>query len=411
MSRMLLLGATLAALTSLAPAADWPRFRGPNGTGIGEGELPKIDPKKPLWKVEIPGRGAGSPVVAGGKVLAQTASTDGKIRTLLCFDARDGSKSWAKDVSGTTAKTHAKNTLASNTPAVDRDAVYCVWWDGSGVALHAYDLAGKELWHQSLGGYVSQHGPGMSPVLHDGLVYVNVDDDQRAELVAFDAKSGDKKWVAPRKHNKACYTSPFVLERNGGVELVLGTTTCVTSYEPATGKVNWNYDLEWPKGTAMLRAVGQPVLAGGNVVTYCGEGGNSRYVVAVRPGGPGNGPAATRVWEARKQIPYVPSVLVRNDLLFWVHDDGLAGCTQAKTGKVLWEERLFSSPVTASPVAAGDDILIISEKGQVAVLKAGDEFEQVSKVELGEGVFATPALADGRVYIRGTAHLYCFGKK
>lgn len=411
MRRSLLLGAVLVVATSLASAADWSRFRGPNGTGIAEGELPKIDPKKPLWKAEVPGRGAGSPVIVNGKVFLQTASADGKTRTLLCFDARDGKKLWAQEVPGATAKTHAKNTLASNTPAADGEGVYCVWWDGSGVALHAYDLAGKEQWRASLGGYVSQHGPGMSPVLYDGLVYVNVDDDTHAELVAFDAKSGQKKWGAPRKHHKACYTSPFVLERGGKVELVLGTTTSVTSYEPATGKRNWNYDLEWPKGTAMLRAVGQPVLAGGNVVVYCGEGGNSRYVVAVKPAGPDNSPPAGRAWEARKQIPYVPSVIARNDLLFWVHDDGRAGCTQAKTGKVLWEESLFSGATTASLVAAGDQLLAISEKGQVAVLKADTEFEQVSKAELGEGVFATPALADGRVYVRGAAHLYCFGKK
>jgi outer membrane protein assembly factor BamB len=213
MRRMLLFVALVSLAISTTPAADWSRFRGPNGAGIVEGELPKIDPKKPLWKVEIPGRGAGSPIVVGGKVFLQTASSDGKTRTLMCFSASDGKELWKQDVPGTTAKTHAKNTLASNTPTADSEAVYCVWWDGSGVALHAYDMTGKEKWHASLGGYISQHGPGMSPVLYDGLVYVNVDDDQRAELVAFDAKSGQKKWTAPRKHYKACYSSPFLLER------------------------------------------------------------------------------------------------------------------------------------------------------------------------------------------------------
>ncbi|VTR98494.1 Pyrrolo-quinoline quinone OS=Pedosphaera parvula (strain Ellin514) GN=Cflav_PD1224 PE=4 SV=1: PQQ_2: PQQ_2 [Gemmata massiliana] len=371
----------------------------------------KIEPKKPLWKAEIPGRGAGSPTVVGGKVFLQTASADGKTRTLLCFSASDGKPLWAENVPGTIAKTHAKNTLASGTPAADADGVYCVWWDGAGVSLYAYDTGGKEKWRASLGGYVSQHGPGMSPVLYEGLVYVNVDDDERAELVAFDAKTGQKKWGAPRKHHKACYSSPFVLERNGKTELVLGTTTSVTSYDPATGKVNWNYDLEWPKGVTVLRAVGQPVYAGGVVVVFCGEGGNSRYAVAVKPGEPGSEGRAVKAWETRKQVPYVPSLLARDKLLFWLHDDGRAGCTEAKTGKVLWEESLFSGAVTASPVAAGDEILAISEKGQIAVLKADAEFDLVSKVELGEGVYATPALADGRVFIRGTAHLFCFGKK
>src|SRR5438094_5037896 len=93
--------------------ADWSRFRGPNGSGIAEGELPKIDPKKPLWKVEIPGRGVSSPIVVGGKVFVQTASKDGKTRTLLCLDAATGKTLWTKDVRGEIAKTHPKNTLAS----------------------------------------------------------------------------------------------------------------------------------------------------------------------------------------------------------------------------------------------------------------------------------------------------------
>ncbi|QJW94974.1 outer membrane protein assembly factor BamB family protein [Frigoriglobus tundricola] len=411
MRRMLPLIALVSLAISHAPAADWSQFRGPNGTGIAAGEFPKIDPKKPLWKVEIPGRGAGSPIVVGGKVYLQTASSDGQTRTLMCFRAADGKTLWTKDVPGTTAKMHAKNTLASNTPTAHGDTVYCVWWDGSGVSLRAYDATGKEKWHAPLGRYASPHGAGMSPVLHDGLVYVNVDDDTHAELLAFDAKTGEKKWAAPRRHHRACYTSPFILERAGKKELVLGTTTAVTSYEPATGNVNWNYDLEWPKGATILRAVGQPVFAGGNVIVYCGEGGNSRYVVAVKPGGGGNTAAAVKAWEARKQIPYVPSLLARTDLLFWVHDDGRVGCTQAKSGKVVWEESLFSGAATVSPIAAGDELLAISEKGQIAVLKAGAEFDLVSKVELGEGAFATPALADGRLYVRGTAHLYCFGNK
>ena len=164
MSRIWLLPiAVLAVTLAPGPAADWTRFRGPNGTGIAEGELPKIDPKKPLWKVEIPGRGAGSPVVIGGKVFLQTASSDGRTRTLLCFNAADGKKMWEQDASGMNAKMHAKNTLASATPVGDGEAVFCVWWDGSGVSLHAYDTTGKDKWQASLGGYVSQHGPGMSP--------------------------------------------------------------------------------------------------------------------------------------------------------------------------------------------------------------------------------------------------------
>ncbi|HEY1191318.1 MAG TPA: PQQ-binding-like beta-propeller repeat protein, partial [Gemmata sp.] len=258
----LLLSALLFALT-LAPAAatDWPRFRGPNGSGTADGPLPEIDPKKPLWKVNIGGgKGVGSPIIVAGKLYVQSASADGKNRLLTALDAATGKQLWSKEVPGDKAKAHAKNSLASGTPACDGTQLYCAWWDGSGVSLSAYDLTGKELWQQSLGGYVSQHGPGFSPMVHDGLVFVNVDDDQHAELIALDAKTGQKKWIAPRKHVRASYSTPFVLKRTGKpAELILGTTTAVTSYDPATGKVNWDYPIAWPKGDMPLRVIGHPV--------------------------------------------------------------------------------------------------------------------------------------------------------
>jgi outer membrane protein assembly factor BamB len=400
---------TLALTLTLGSAADWPRFRGPNGTGTADGALPDIDPAKPLWKAAIPGKGVSSPIVVGGKVYLQTASADGKTRSLLCLTAATGKPEWTKDVPGDKAKTHAKNSLASGTPACDGTHIYCQWWDGSGVSLHCYDLKGDEKWRQSLGGYVSQHGPGFSPMAHDGMVYVNVDDDQHAELVAFDAATGERKWIAPRKHVRASYSTPSLLERPGKpVELILGTTTAVTSYEPKTGKVNWEYPIAWPKGDMPLRAVGHPVYAAGLVVVYTGDGGGSRYMAAIDP----DKTPPAKVWELKKDTPYVPCVLVKGDRLYWVSDKGLATCADAKTGKAVWAERVFAtSDVTASPVMAGDKILMISEKGEMAVVKAGKEFEEPALLSLGERVFASPAVADGRVFVRGEGHLFCFGKK
>jgi outer membrane protein assembly factor BamB len=410
MTRLLLLSSLALTFTlALASGADWSRFRGPNGSGVAEGTLPTIDPKKPLWKVEIPGHGAGSPIVIGSKVFVQTASKDGKTRTLLCLNAADGTTVWTKDLSGTSATIHVKNSFASSTPASDGKAVYCAWWDGSGVALHAYDMAGTEKWSASLGGYVSQHGPGMSPVLHDGLVFVSVDDDERAELVAFDTKTGQKKWQQPRKAYRASYSSPFILKReNRPAELILGTTTAITSYEPATGKINWNYEIPWPVGKMPLRVIGHPVYAGGLMVMACGDGGGSRYMVAINP----DMKTPAKVWELAKETPYVPCMLVKGDLLFWVTDKpGLGCCAEAKTGKVLWSERLFGKEVTSSPVMVGDEILAIGEDGEMVVFKASREFETVAKVSLKEAVFASPAVADGKVFIRGTSHLFCFGKR
>lgn len=411
MTRLLFLSSLALALTlTLSQAGDWPRFRGPNGSGTVEGPLPAIDPAKPLWKVKLPGgKGVGSPIVVDGKVYLQSAGADGKTRTLTALSAADGKTLWTKEVPGDKGKAHTKNSLASGTPACDGTQLYCAWWDGSGVSLAAYDLKGEEKWQASLGGYVSQHGPGFSPMVHDGLVFVNVDDDQHAELIAFDAKTGAKKWIAPRKHVRACYSTPFLLERTGKpAELILGTTTAVTSYEPATGKVNWEYPIVWPKGEMPLRVIGHPVYAGGLLVVYCGDGGGSRYMAAIDP----DKKAPAKVWDLKKDTPYVPCVLVKGDRLFWIGDNGVATCAEAKTGKAVWTGTVFNgASVTASPILVGDQILMISEKGEVAVVKADKEFEEPAKVSLGEAVFASPAIADGRVYIRGVNSLFCFGKK
>jgi outer membrane protein assembly factor BamB len=119
-----------------------------------------------------------------------------------------------------------------------------------------------------------------------------------------------------------------------------------------------------------------------------------------------------KAWELKNQLTaYVPCLLVKDGRLFWVHDKGIATCAEAKTGKALWSERIFDGDVASSPVLVGEKILMVSEKGDVAVFKADKVFEEPTKVSLGEGVFASPAVADGKVFIRGTSHLFCFGKK
>jgi outer membrane protein assembly factor BamB len=255
----------------------------------------------------------------------------------------------------------------------------------------------------------------MSPLVHEGLVFVNVDVEERAELVAIDVKTGDKKWVKERKRERACYTTPFLLKRGERpVELVLGTTHALTAYDPATGKIRWEYVPVWPKGKMALRVIGHPVYAGGLVIMSFGDGGGSRYMVAVDP----EKKKPAKVWELDRDVPYVPCILVKKDpkageLLFWICDPvsgGSAVCADPKTGKALFNEQTTVKPPSSSPVMVGDEILTIADDGEFVVFKAATTFDDVSRGKLGEGVIASPAVADGRVYIRGMKHLYCFGK-
>src|SRR5262249_23162489 len=153
---------------------------------------------------------------------------------------------------------------------------------------------------------------------------------------------------APRKPERACYTTPFLLERPGKpVELVLATTHQITGYEPGTGRVVWDYLIQWPPGKMPLRIIAAPVVIGDLIACFFGDGGGSRYGIAVKPG---NGPTPTKVWELHKDTPYVPCPIVHGDYIYWIGDKGIASCAEAKTGKTVWSERLFSKDVSASPV-------------------------------------------------------------
>jgi len=413
MNRLLLcLVWTFAAvsLCTLSSAADWDRFRGPNGTGIAEGPLPPIDPAQPLWKTAIPGKGNGSPIVVAGRVYLQSASIDGSQRWLICLDAASGKILWKTTHRGSAARTHVKNSLASSTPASDGQRIYCVWWDGSGVAIHAYDREGKELWHTSLGGYVSQHGPGFSPIVHRGMVYANVDDDEHAELIALDAATGERKWIASRKKERACYSTPFILSRPGKAEeLIVGTTHQITAYDPTTGQVKWDYTLSWPQGQMPLRVIGHPVYVADHLIMACGDGSGARYMIALdlRENAP------RKAWELnRGTLPYVPCMLTHDQLLFWIGDyrGSHATCADPRTGKILFSEQIMIKESSASPILIGDRILAIADTGEFIIFKAQREFEEVARGHLGQKVIATPAVADGRLYIRGETHLFCFGK-
>ncbi|HVK13649.1 MAG TPA: PQQ-binding-like beta-propeller repeat protein, partial [Gemmataceae bacterium] len=244
---MHLRSAALLLLASPLLAADWPRFRGPEGLGTAaDKNIPvAFTPKDYHWKTPIPGKGNSSPIVSNGKVFLQTASEDGAKRMLVCVDAVSGKIDWAKETRGGPARTHAKNSLASSTPAADGRHVYAVFWNGKTISLTAWDFAGKELWAKDLGGFVSQHGPGLSPIIVGDKVILNVDQDDLAEVIAFDAKTGDQVWKKSRQAFRASYTTPFVWTRDGKPSIVVGSTAGVTAYDPADGAVVWNWTWVW----------------------------------------------------------------------------------------------------------------------------------------------------------------------
>ncbi|MCS7159697.1 MAG: PQQ-binding-like beta-propeller repeat protein [Gemmatales bacterium] len=399
------------ACTSVLPAATWPRFRGPNGEGTApEADLPLSwkGPEEATWKVALPGEGNSSPVIWEDRLFVQSASADGRQRFLIALRPATGQVLWTRSWSGKPAAKHRKNTFASNTPATDGQRVYALFWTGESYVLVACDLEGKTVWEKDLGTYTSQHGAGHSPIVHEGKVILANDQDGTSVLLAFEAGSGQLLWQAPRKPFRACYSTPFVLQRPGrSAELIVASTAGITAYDLSSGRELWHW--EWRFEGMPLRTVASPILAQGLILATSGDGGGSRHAVALRPGDKGAVPDSHVVWENKRFLPYVPTLLARGEYVFFVNDAGIAGCIRAATGERVWMERLEGGgSFSASPILVGERIYAVSEEGEVFVFAARPTFRTLGRGRVGEQVFATPAVADGRLFIRGRQHLFCF---
>lgn len=414
--RSLLIIAVLVGLTWPAGAANWPRFRGPNGTGIAaDKDIPVqwSEGNGILWKVPLPGLGNSSPIIWGDRMYVQSASADAKERYLLCLNTADGHIIWKRSVPGAKATTHQKNTLASSTPATEGERIYTLFWDGNEVGLYAFDLAGNMVWQTPLGKFTSQHGAGASPMVYQDKVFLMNDQDGAAEIISLESKTGKVVWRASRKPFRACYSTPFLLQKGDQpAELIVASTAGITSYQPHTGQENWNWN--WTTFTNMaLRTVGSPVYSQGMIFAPSGDGGGARHLVAIKAEGKGDITATPPVWEWKKArpFPYVPCLIPWGDHLYFVNDRGDAGCAVAKTGEIVWLKEQISGSITSSPILIDGKVYAVSEDGNAFVFAAKPTFELLGKSTFGEDVRSTPAVADGRLYYRGKNHLFCIGKK
>jgi outer membrane protein assembly factor BamB len=274
--------------------------------------------------------------------------------------------------------------------------------------LFGLDMDGNQLWQRNLGPFKSQHGPGTSPMVYQKKVYVANDQDGEADLLVFDALTGKDVWHAKRQPFRACYSVPFLLEKPGQpTELIVGSTAGLTSYDPETGHENWNFT-SWPWLKMPLRTVGSPIALDGMIIASSGDGSGERNTVAIRPEGKGTLSKEVVLWSKTKLYPYVPNLLALGEHIYFVNDGGIACCAVAKTGELVWSERLGGN-FSASPVLIDGKIYAASEEGTVYVFPASPKFQVLAKNVLDEGIIATPAVASKRMFIRGKNSLYCIG--
>jgi outer membrane protein assembly factor BamB len=444
MSRRLPAAACVLLSAALCSASDWPGFRGPRGDGRSpETDAPtRWSPTENVaWKTPLPGEGHSSPVVAGDRVLLaccveipaadSPAPADpvtlragkhlnGKFgrRMLVCLDRRDGKVLWEKEVCrGPLDRIHRENSHASPTPVTDGKHVWIAFLDFPNVVAACYDLDGNEVWRKSPGRFFSKHGYACSPVLHGNLLILNFDQDEPgadfkdlkdvpgdAYLLALDKSDGSPVWKTDRPARTRSYCVPVIVEIAGRKQMILTGSKCVSSYDPDTGRQNWIV-----KGPTE-QFVSSPVLADGGVL-FLTYGFPKRGIMGIRPDGAGDVTKTHVLWNIEKASRggYVPSPVAVGKYVYVVNDEGIATCADPKTGEQVWIQRI-GRHFHASPVLVGDALYFADDDGKVTVIRASDKYEEIARIDMGEGVFASPAVSRGQIFLRTAKHLYCIGK-
>ena len=404
-------------------AQEWTRFRGPNGSGISTATGIPIAWKDSdyNWQIDLPVQGSSSPVLWGKQLFLTGDDAENEQRSILCIDAQSGRLQWRRDYAFDDYHLHRDNDFASATPCVDEDGVIVVWSTPAQVLMIALGLDGKEQWRRDLGPFRGLHGSASSPIIADGLVllandqmdpkrfsfYLPEDTDWnpgKSFLIALDRKTGKTRWKIDRKSELAGYATPCIRRTGDRAEAIFTSTAHgITAVDLETGQISWEVDQLWDD-----RTVSSPQLHGELVFGSFGKGLSGQRFVAVRPDKAG-GAKGELVYDITKSVPLVPSFVVKDDLLFLWTDGGVVTCIDAPTGEVHWRERVGDS-CYSSPLWIEGRLYGISKRGEIVVLAASKEFEELGRVDLGEKTFATPAIANGVMYLRTQSRLFSLGK-
>ena len=398
-----------AALLSPAPTAaqEWTRFRGPNGSGVSEATtVPVAWTERDLrWNTELPGTGHSSPVLWRSKLFVTCGEDSGR-RILCCLDADDGRIVWTRDYDTATHRRHQLNSLASSTPCVDESRVYVLWTTDQELFAAAYDHRGEPVWRKRLADYKAGHGSGVSPIVHGGLLIVANEHSGDSELLALDAATGDVRWRIPRQ-SEVQYSTPCIYERPGRPVEVIFTNweNGITGIELQTGRVSWERRVF--DESHIECSISSPIVAGDLILGTCGYLGHGEQTVAVRPDDAQPG-AVTDVYRVERGAPLTPTPLVANGLLFLWADDGIVTCVDARTGKPVWRQRVGGT-YYGSPIAVGEAVYGVSADGEMVVIAARREYELLGRISLGEVSHATPAVANGTMYVRTLSRVMAVG--
>jgi outer membrane protein assembly factor BamB len=450
-------------------SGQWERFRGPNGTGVSESAgLPAAfgAAKNLIWRTPLP-PGHSSPVIGGGRVYL-TAFEHDQLYT-FCLELRSGRILWKREAPRSRReKLHSLNSPASPTPVTDGENVYAFFPD---FGLLSYTRDGKERWRLPLGPFKNVYGIGASPVLADDVVALVIDQDKNSFIVAVGQSDGKVRWQTPRPEALSGASTPTVVTRSAGPSLILapasfrmdvysardgepvwwvrGLPSEMKSVPVVVGDLVYVSGFNTPEndpGRQVAIPTWQELLArddtnkdGAIQKEEVSDARTKKYWEFIDTEGRGKieekqwnlflavmvaenglyvfrmgsrGDATSKlVWKYQRSVPQLPSVVVYRDVVYMLNDKGVLTTLDAATGQMLLQSRVrgLSDNYYASPVAGDGKVFLASHSGVVAVLRAGGQQELLAANPLEEEIFATPAIAGGRLYVRTVSALYCFG--
>src|SRR5262245_46972907 len=397
----------VCTFTSSARAENWPGWRGPARTGVtSDSGIPTTwsATENVLWKAPVPGTGTANPVVWEGRVFltASDGNDQGELH-VFCFDRDTGHERWHRRLWGTAPTLfYPKSGMAGPSPVTDGIHLWAAFGTGD---VFCFDMEGGLVWQRALsdeyGVFENRFGAASSPLLFEDTLIHQCDHYGASYVIALDKTTGANRWKSDRPEVWLSWSSPQLVPIGERFELVLSGSEKLDGYDPRTGKRLWTV-----RGQTR-ECVPTPVLAGGLLISVSGTNGAH---IAVKPGGSGDVSDSHVAWRSDRGSSFVPSGIAVGERYYVADDKGIATCFEAATGNLLWRKRL-GGRFTASPVAAAGRLFFTDESGSTLVVDATQaEYQELARNETGEDVYASPAISQGRFFVRTAKSLVCIGK-